>query len=205
MRYLILFLILTVSCKKAQHNITNNEHHDGNIIEQDTLTPFFQKNKNHISNGFDFPVGKPNGDGYYNAQKFGENNHLGDDWNGSGGGNCDLGDPIYAIANGIVSEAKDYGGGWGKVVRIIHLHNDELYESLYAHCDTIVTKEGNLVKKGTQIATIGNLDGYYYAHLHLEIRNRVGMVIGSGYHTDTTGYINPTTFIKNNRLTNGNR
>ncbi len=25
--------------------------------------------------------------GYYNAQVFGKNNHLGDDWNGVGGGN----------------------------------------------------------------------------------------------------------------------
>lgn len=57
-----------------------------------------------------------------------------------------------------------------------------MYESLHVHYDTIVTKEGDLVKKGTQIVTIGNLDGYYYAHLHLEIRNHVGMIIGSSYH-----------------------
>ena len=32
-----------------------------------------------FTNGFDFPVGKPNAQGYYNAQKFTVNNHLGDD------------------------------------------------------------------------------------------------------------------------------
>ena len=29
-----------------------------------------------ITNGFDYPVGKPDGEGYYNAQKFGENNLI---------------------------------------------------------------------------------------------------------------------------------
>ncbi len=28
--------------------------------------------KQYLSDGFDFPVGKPNAEGYYNAQSFGE-------------------------------------------------------------------------------------------------------------------------------------
>ncbi|NQY06668.1 MAG: M23 family metallopeptidase, partial [Flavobacteriaceae bacterium] len=144
-------------------------------------------------------VGKPDGKGYYNAQKFGANYHLGDDWNGVGGGNTDLGDTIYSIGNGYVSEVKDYLGGWGNVVRVVHLYEDKLYESLYAHCDTILTKQGDFVKKGQQIATIGNLNGYYLAHLHLEIRNEVHLDIGAGYDEDTTGYLDPTAFIKAHR------
>ena len=206
MRFIVFIIFLCISCKKTTettHIVTSNI--DKNINKQDSILRIFKKNPKYASDGFDFPVGKPNGDGYYNAQAFGKNNHLGDDWNGLGGGNTDLGDTIYSIANGYVSEVKNYEGGWGNVIRIIHYHNDKLYESLYAHCDTIVTKKGDLVKKGTQIATIGNLDGYYYAHLHLEIRDRVGMDIGLGYQTDKTGYLNPTEFIKNNRLSNGNR
>ncbi len=34
-----------------------------------------------IANAFDYPVGKPDAVGYYNAQPFGKNHHLGDDWN----------------------------------------------------------------------------------------------------------------------------
>jgi len=51
----------------------------------------------NYANRFDFPVGKPDAKGYYNAQIFGKNNHLGDDWNGANGGNSDLGEPIYAV------------------------------------------------------------------------------------------------------------
>lgn len=159
----------------------------------------FDKKPTFKATGFDFPVGKPNANGYYNAQKFTVNNHLGDDWNGKGGGNTDLGDPMYAIGNGYVNFAAAIGGGWGNVIRIIHKYKDTYYESLYAHCDKISVKKGSFVTKGTQIGTIGNADGAYYAHLHLEIRDSILMEIGGGYSEDTTGYLNPTTFIITNR------
>ncbi|MCD2259253.1 M23 family metallopeptidase [Psychroserpens luteolus] len=170
------------------------------VAEQKTdYHKLFEDRSNYNSDGFDFPVGKPNARGYYNAQKFQENNHLGDDWNGVGGGNTDLGDPIYSLANGYISEVKDYEGGWGNIVRIVHLHNNKLYESLYAHCDTILVSENQFVKKGEQIATIGNCNGNYLAHLHLELRDSVGLSIGPGYSSDTTGYLDPTDFINKNR------
>lgn len=158
----------------------------------------FKKNPEFIAASFDYPIGKPNAKGYYNAQKFKENNHLGDDWNGLGGGNTDLGDSIYAIANGYVSFAKDIEGGWGKVIRIIHKYKGKYYESVYAHCNSIQVKEGDFVKKGSLIATIGNANGMYLAHLHLEIRNNIYMDIGRGYAKNTSGYLNPTKFINKN-------
>lgn len=154
--------------------------------------------------GFDFPVGPPNGKGYYNAQGFGENTHLGDDWNGNGGGNTDLGDTVYAIANGYVSQAEDLKGGWGKVLRLVHyLPSGHAFapavESLYAHLDEMFVAEGTWVTKGMPIGTIGNAHGKYYAHLHLELRNQPGLDLGGGYSTDTTGYINPDWFIRKYR------
>lgn len=169
------------------------------IEQQKDFKTIILKDTTYISKGFDFPVGKPNANGYYNAQKFKENDHLGDDWNGVGGGNTDLGDPIYAISNGYIGEVKDYKGGWGNVIRIVHLHNGNLYESLYAHCDSILVSSERFIKKGEQIATIGNCNGTYLAHLHLEIRNEIGLDIGRGYSTNTYGYLDPTDFINKNR------
>lgn len=159
-----------------------------------------QFTEDKIAYHFDFPVGKPDAEGYYNAQPFGENNHLGEDFNANTGGNSDLGDPIYAVANGKVVFAEDIGGGWGNVIRIVHILPDSSkIESLYAHCDEIRAKRNSWVKKGQQIGTIGTANGQYYAHLHFEMRSQMGMPVGGGYAMDKTGYLNPTEFILNNR------
>ncbi len=160
----------------------------------------FTYRNDYIAKHFDFPMGKPNAKGYYNAQKFGANLHLGDDWNAVTGGNTDLGDPIYSIANGYVSVAEDMAGGWGNVIRIIHkLPDGTMVESLYAHCDSMLVKQGEWVKRGAQIGTIGNVDGLYYAHLHFEIRSKINMDLGGGYSENTEGYLDPTAFIKKHR------
>lgn len=152
------------------------------------------------ANHFNFPVGPPDAEGYYNAQPFGKNNHLGDDWNAITGGNTDLGDPIHAVGNGVVVFAEDLGGGWGNVIRIIHHLVDGSYvESLYAHCDEISVEVGDQVEIGMQIGTIGDAQGQYYAHLHFEIREKTFMPIGPGYSVNTTGYLDPTEFIKTHR------
>ena len=99
---------------------------------------------------FDFPVGAPNAKNYYNAQKFGKNHHLGDDWNGKGGGNTDLGDPVYAASDGIVSFSEDIKGGWGNVIRIYHNYGTKqkpaYVESLYAHLYKRLVKTGTIIK-----------------------------------------------------------
>ena len=156
-----------------------------------------------ISDGFDFPVGKPNANKYYNAQKFGKNHHLGDDWNGVNGGNSDYGDPVYSISNGIVAYAGNLKGGWGNVVRIYHNYGSKqepLYvESIYAHLEKILVSTGSVINRGAKIGTIGNANGKYLAHLHLELRDKIDMEIGQGYSKNTTGYLDPTKFIKNHR------
>ncbi len=200
---ILLILFIHTSCKK-QTIVSNQDR--GSITNISSITQesypkydsLFRKHSKYIAESFDFPVGKPDGKGYYNAQKFGENLHLGDDWNGIGGGNSDLGDPIYSIANGYIFSAEDIGSGWGNVIRIIHQFKGKYYESIYAHCNTIKVKKGDLIKKGTIIATIGNAGGIYLAHLHLEIRDRIFMEIGGGYSEDISGYLDPTKFINKN-------
>ena len=188
-----VLLILLSSCNsndKIRSQI-ENKNQTKTIVNYDTI---------QFTNGFDFPVGELNANGYYNAQKFKENNHLGDDWNGTGGGNTDLGDPIHAIADGYVSFSENVNGGWGNVIRIIHfIDSNKQVESLYAHCDKRLIEAGEFVKKGTQIGTIGTNNGQYLAHLHFEIRNIVNLPIGGGYSSDTEGYLDPTEFINRNR------
>ncbi|MEM6806562.1 MAG: M23 family metallopeptidase [Bacteroidota bacterium] len=163
---------------------------------------FFAQHSSFHVDGFDFPVGKPDAKGYYNAQFFGKNRHLGEDWNAVTGGNSDLGQPIYSIGHAYVYSAKEEGPGWGKVVRLIHYHprlKPAYVESLYAHCDSLWVEEGDSVKRGDQIATIGNADGRYLAHLHLEMRDSLEMPIGGGYGRQTAGYLIPTNFINSYR------
>lgn len=196
---LLFFSILLLNCNSKSNKesaldeipLKKEEVKSVQVIQKDTLK---------IANSFDFPVGKPDAKGYYNAQKFGENYHLGDDWNGVGGGNTDLGDNIYSIADGYVVFAENISGGWGNVIRIVHyLENGTQVESLYAHCDAIFISKGDVVTKGQKIGTIGTNDGQYLAHLHFEIRNEIGLPIGGGYSPETKGYLDPTKFIKNNR------
>jgi murein DD-endopeptidase MepM/ murein hydrolase activator NlpD len=163
---------------------------------------FFNANPEFKADGFDFPVGKPNAEGYYVAQDFRSNNHLGEDWNGRGGGNTDFGDPVYAIADGYVKLAKEFKSGWGNIIRMVHYLEEPPYyivESLYAHCDEIYVKKGQTVKRGDLIGTIGNVNGLYAAHLHLEMRSNVMLPIGTAYSDKTEGYMDPTDFINLHR------
>jgi Peptidase family M23 len=152
---------------------------------------------------FDFPLGNENGAMAYNAQHFTENKHLGDDLNGIGGENSDLGDPIYAIADGRVLLARDGGPGWGNIVILLHayLENGErkYVESYYGHVQDMLVHPGEPVKRGQQIATVGTANGRYFAHLHFEMREFITPFIGAGYRDDTRGWLDPTKFIETHR------
>jgi len=192
---LLLFSVFIIGCEDIQIESQIISTIPEVIVDTSETVP-----DGFIATRFDYPVGVPDGSGYYNAQGFGENTHLGDDWNAITGGNSDLGDPIYAIASGYIKYAEDNGPGWGNVIRMNHyLSDSSVVESLYAHCDTILVNVGDWVTIGTQIGTIGNANGAYSAHLHLEIRNNVDMPIGGGYSSYTEGYIDPTLFIDEHR------
>ena len=152
---------------------------------------------------FDFPLGNENGAMAYNAQHFTDNNHLGDDLNGIGGENSDLGDPIYAIADGRVLLAREGGPGWGNIVILLHAYLDKgerkYVQSYYGHVQEMLVHPGETVKRGQQIATVGTADGRYFAHLHFEMREFLTPFIGAGYRQDTRGWINPTKFIEAHR------
>lgn len=156
-----------------------------------------------LADGFDFPVGAPHAHGYYDAQPFGKNRHLGEDWNGRGGGATDLGDPVHTIAHGVVTFADDLGGGWGNVVRVAHRYEESgmefEVESFYAHLDTVAVHEGQVLTRGDPVGTIGDAGGVYIPHLHFELRDTVGLPHGPGYSTHRRGWLSPTPFIRSHR------
>jgi murein DD-endopeptidase MepM/ murein hydrolase activator NlpD len=152
---------------------------------------------------FDFPLGSENGAMAYNAQPFTQNKHLGDDLNGIGGENSDLGDPVYCIADGRVLLARDGGPGWGNVIIVLHAYIDnnarKFVQSYYGHVEEMLVHAGDEVNRGQQIATVGTANGRYLAHLHFEMRAFVTPFIGPGYRDDTRGWINPSQFIEEHR------
>src|SRR5437867_13421477 len=111
-----------------------------------------------VATRFDFPLGSEHGAMTYNAQRFTENGHLGDDLNGIGGENSDLGDPVYAVADGRVLLACNAGPCWGNVIIVLHAYvenNERKYvQSYYAHVDTILVHAGDEARRGQQIAPV---------------------------------------------------
>jgi PKD repeat protein/murein DD-endopeptidase MepM/ murein hydrolase activator NlpD len=164
-----------------------------------------------VVDGFDYPVGIPDGKGYgiygwdwgwKNKEK--KSFHPGEDWNGDGGGDTDLGDPVYSIAQGIVSFAGDTGKGWGNMVIIKHNFRGCIW-SVYAHLKEIYVKNNDPVMKGQPIGTIGKgfNNNEYPAHLHFEIRKKdippASWVTGYTEQEIEELYFHPTEFINQNR------
>jgi len=93
-----------------------------------------------VATRFDFPLGSEHGALAYNAQRFTENHHLGDDLNGIGGENSDLGDPIYAVADGRVLLARDGGPGWGNIIIVLHAIEETAGAATCNHTTAIATR-----------------------------------------------------------------
>jgi len=157
-----------------------------------------------LANGFDFPVGKPDAQGYYKARGFSSHGHLGEDWDGIRGGDTDLGDPIYSIGDGVVVFARDCHMGWGNVVIVRHAFREDgmvkNIDSLYGHLNTILVQRGQAVTRGQKIGTMGTAHGIYDAHLHLEIRKNLAIGMSrAAFARDDSNYYDPSQFILSHR------
>lgn len=129
-----------------------------------------------LADGFQSPCGTAKGGFVYDAQPFNAHNpkrgghHTGSDLNGIGGEDTDLGLPVHAAARGLVVYCGEPSAEWGNVVVLAHrLPGDErVIQTLYAHLDTSIVRQGQLVGRGEPIGTIGTAHGNYKAHLHFE-------------------------------------
>lgn len=144
------------------------------------------------------PMGSEAGALTYNAQKFGEDNpqrggaHTGDDLNGIGGMNTDLGDPVFAVGNGRVLYAGEPSPGWGRTVIIAHRMADgQPLHSMYSHLHRIDVTRGSLVARGQTIGAVGTAGGRYPAHLHFEMRASESIDLGAGYTRFESNRLDP--------------
>lgn len=158
-----------------------------------------------LADGFDFPVGKPDASGYYKSRGYTSNGHLGEDWNGAGGGDSDYGDPIYAAARGVVIVSENVRVGWGNciIVRTAYRERDgslKMVDCLYAHLNERKVAVGTLVERGQVVGTMGGNSGMYPVHLHFEMRKNLQIGMNrSQFARDSSNYYNPTEFINNHR------
>ena len=78
---------------------------------------------------------------------------------------ADVGDPVLAVADGVVS----YSGvrsGYGNVVEVDHGNG---YVTRYAHNSTLERQVGDLVRSGQEIAKAGSSGRSTGAHVHFEV------------------------------------
>lgn len=152
---------------------------------------------------FDPPMGSEDAGLVYNAQKFWEMNerrggrHMGDDLNGIGGMNTDLGDPVFAVADGLVLYAGEPSPGWGNLVIAGHRTSDgRVLHSMYGHLQRIDVAVGALVPRGGKVGTVGTANGHYPAHLHFEMRVGTGVDVGAGYSLHPLNRLDPTATVE---------
>lgn len=78
------------------------------------------------------------------------------------------GTPIYAAADGAVTQADSSGwnGGFGKFIKIQHPNGTE---TLYAHNGRLLANVGDAVVRGQQIAVMGSTGRSTGCHVHFEV------------------------------------
>lgn len=76
-----------------------------------------------------------------------------------------IGDPIHATANGVITYAS-VKGGYGNCIMIKHHFG---YETLYGHLSKILVKKGQTVNAGDVIGKLGSTGRSTGPHVHYEI------------------------------------
>jgi murein DD-endopeptidase MepM/ murein hydrolase activator NlpD len=76
------------------------------------------------------------------------------------------GTEIYATGDGVIAEASQSKSGYGNCLVIDHGYG---YKTMYAHIHKFKVQQGEKVKRGQLIATIGNSGKTTAPHLHYEI------------------------------------
>jgi hypothetical protein len=151
-----------------------------------------------VIDGVQFPMRNINKAWYESGHYFGAYDAHPDraeDYNLESMGNTDLGEPLVAPFAGMVICAQDFGGGHGKVVAILGIDKDgQRVTCRMKHLQVIAPNiwPGVFVGRGDYIGNIGNANGRYSAHLHMEIV--VGDVPGpiESWENDAYEFVQPS-------------
>jgi murein DD-endopeptidase MepM/ murein hydrolase activator NlpD len=77
------------------------------------------------------------------------------------------GTPIFAAADGVVTDAGWTDGGYGNIVELRHSDGSV---TLYAHTNKVYVSKGQSVNKGQAIAEVGTTGRSTGPHLHFEVQ-----------------------------------
>ena len=78
-----------------------------------------------------------------------------------------IGTPIYATADGLVTEAGWNSGGYGNLIKVEH---GKGIETRYAHLSKIAVRAGQRIRRGDIIGRMGSTGRSTGSHLHYEVR-----------------------------------
>jgi hypothetical protein len=178
-----------------------------------------------VADRFSFPVGgvpnnpttsrynAPNGRGYlgwsvhpaasFLSPAYGMELQAGEDWGGRGGGDTDLGQPVYAAAAGTIVAAGYYGPRWNNIVLIRHtLPGGQVVLTQYAYLGSLAKKAGTVAWREV-IGTVGT--GPHGSVLHFEVRQESMIEHPADYWPSNDGkdydwvrahYLSPTQFVR---------
>jgi len=86
------------------------------------------------------------------------------------------GTDIYAPADGYVVFAGRYplkqSVSWWRYGNMVAIRHGERFITLYGHCDSVSVSNGDKVRQGDVIGTVGNTGWSTSSHLHYEVRHR---------------------------------
>ena len=78
-----------------------------------------------------------------------------------------VGTPIYATADGTVTESGYNSGGYGNLIKIDHGRG---IETRYGHLSKLLVSPGTRVRRGQLIGQMGSTGRSTGSHLHYEVR-----------------------------------
>lgn len=102
------------------------------------------------------------------------------EFEGPGGPDSALGEAVHAVADSVVLYTGTPSEEWGNVVVAAHRSPDgRVVQSVYGHLGEARVRSGARIGRGQVLGTVGDADGRYPAHWHLQFRERDGAWPGS--------------------------